>query len=71
MNKQEWPARIWLQREDADNRPDVESPDGATWCQDQINTDDVEYIRVDLHKAAVARAKRSGEPQTQPQSEKT
>lgn len=64
MSKREWPARIFLQREDADNRPDVECPDGATWCQDQINTDDVEYIPVDLHKAAVARAKRRADQLT-------
>ena len=33
------------------NHSDWES---LTWCQDRIDDDDVEYIRKDLHDAAVA-----------------
>lgn len=33
--------RIWLQTE-------AESTGEMTWCEDKINDDDVEYVRVDL-----------------------
>lgn len=33
--------RIWLQTE-------PESTGEVTWCEDKINDDDIEYIRVDL-----------------------
>lgn len=38
--------RIWLQSEDDCHE--------VTWCQDKINDDDVEYIRLDLHLTALA-----------------
>ena len=35
--------RIWLQTTDEHGE--------ATWCQNKINDDDVEYVRVDLYAA--------------------
>lgn len=44
-----WPERIWLQS-GCDETPDYVEMMGneATWCQDNINESDVEYIRADL-----------------------
>lgn len=50
------PAKIYLQRGD-----DLKARDGhwegETWCADKINARDVEYIRADLVKARVERAR--------------
>lgn len=43
--------RIWLQWNPDGDRPanaEYQEWDGITWCQDQINDDDVMYIRADL-----------------------
>lgn len=32
--------------------------DDATWCQDRINDDDIEYVRADLYAAAQAEIER-------------
>jgi hypothetical protein len=44
------PQRVFLQ---ADNWQDktIYEGEGCTWCQDRINKDDVEYIRLDLHES--------------------
>ena len=53
------PAKIYLQRGD-----DLKAGDGhwegETWCADAINENDVEYIRADLVKARIKRAKKGG-----------
>ncbi len=42
------PARIYLQRRLYDDRPDHNSD--ITWCSDQIDKTDVEYVRADILK---------------------
>ena len=43
------PERIWLQDcGDSHEGPQLED---VTWCADQINDDDTEYIRADVHRA--------------------
>ena len=44
------PKRIWLQVDPEGERYDDplgSDWDGVTWCQDQMNTTDVEYVRSD------------------------
>lgn len=48
-NMKTWPKKIWLQHgDDSDSIPPFESLVETTWCQDNINSNDVEYIRADL-----------------------
>lgn len=47
------PERIYLQNEDAENHPEIECWwKCTTWCQDRVNKDDAEYVRVDLYESA-------------------
>lgn len=39
--------RIWLQYKDEDGEPN-DYNEGVTWCQDQVNDTDIEYIRADI-----------------------
>jgi len=49
--------RIYLQVKDLDgNKIDPESGE-VTWCVDQINDSDIEYVRADLLTAAQERLK--------------
>jgi len=43
------PKRIWLQVDPEGERYDdpLSGWDGATWCEDRMNTTDVEYVRAD------------------------
>ena len=43
------PKRIWLQVDPEGERYDdpLSGWDGATWCQDQINKSDIEFVRAD------------------------
>ncbi len=43
--------RIWLQ-------PGPDEYNGRTWCEDKINDDDTEYIRLDVHAAEIERAQK-------------
>jgi|GEM_PF-4256310 len=52
-NLESWPARIWLQHGAAEipnyaERPRLE--DGITWCEDNTDPLDVEYVRADLSR---------------------
>ena len=48
MNEYEAPERIWLQVDPDGLCPgEWDSLDGATWCADKINDNDVEYVRAD------------------------
>jgi hypothetical protein len=40
--------RIWLQTGE------------ETWCRDRIDDDDIEYVRLDVHEAAVEQAFKDG-----------
>jgi len=51
QNLETWPERIWLQGGDeGGSTMQFEEAYGKelTWCQDQVNDGDVEYIRADL-----------------------
>ncbi len=50
------PARIYLQRRLYDDRPDHNSD--ITWCSDQIDKTDVEYVRADIFKREQRRLKK-------------
>lgn len=47
----EAPEEIFLQVDpEGDGPGELDTLDGATWCQDQINDNDVRYVRADLVK---------------------
>ena len=46
------PERIWLQ--DAGDYAGARDHGEVTWCQGPIDPDDTEYLRADLHLAALA-----------------
>lgn len=57
----EAPKTIWLQVDpDGDAPIGSEYPlcEGATWCQDKINNNDVQYFRADQLRAAKVEALR-------------
>jgi hypothetical protein len=56
-NISSWPARIWLQSGEVDGAPVYEPGNEITWCADNIETGDVEYVRADI-KADLLRALR-------------
>lgn len=51
--------RIWLQ-------PGAGDCGETTWCQDRIHDDDIEYIRTDIHKAALLTARQEGRKEAWP-----
>lgn len=52
------PERIWLQwGHDLPGAPDPYLDD-VTWCDEQIDDDDVGYVRTDVHAADVERLER-------------
>jgi hypothetical protein len=52
-----WPARIYLQRKEEDELFD----DETTWCRQQVNDDDVEYVRIDLFNSLKTRLRKKAE----------
>ncbi len=46
------PARIYLQYY-------AGCPDEKTWCEDKINSNDVEYVRADLHRKTVKQLRKA------------
>lgn len=50
--KSDTPERIYLQA--GDDRDTFDDMDGVTWCKDQINDSDIEYVRADVHDIANA-----------------
>lgn len=48
------PTHIWLQHSDSDLDNDEPFPYGSnvSWCEDQINNSDIQYVRVDLIEQA-------------------
>lgn len=49
-NLKTWPERIYLQHgcDDIPNHDEVNSDGAVTWCADNINELDIEYVRADL-----------------------
>lgn len=45
-----WPARIFLQRPEGGTYEDHKGQE-LTWCADQVNPEDVEYVRIDLFRS--------------------
>lgn len=64
-NLKTWPARVWLQVDDAvvegGERPPYDTLDEVSWADSQVFTHDVEYARVDLASPPQPAAVEAGE----------
>lgn len=59
-----WPARIWLQRSEGGKDGNYKDHSDVTWCQDQINQTDVEYVRIDLFRSLQSQLKKRAPDET-------
>lgn len=56
------PRIIYLQDGGDSTDEPLSDYEGVTWCVDKINDRDTKYIRADLHRAALKRARAERKP---------
>jgi hypothetical protein len=62
LNLKTWPERIWLQHGDSPDVPNYADCTDVSWCWQNIEGADVEYVRADLAASPQVRAEQAAVP---------